>query len=65
MKLYEYAIIYVPEDADGNIVRADCKVLSGPSTLLAADEKSVTLKAAKEIPEDVELDYVQVLVRPF
>lgn len=65
MKLFEFAIIYVPEDKDGNVIKEEAKVVQAPQTVLAVDEKAVTLKAAKLIPEDLDLDFIQVLVRPF
>lgn len=65
MKLFEYAIIYVPLDDDENIRRDDARIVLEPKVTLAADERAVTLRAAKEIPDDLDLDFVQVVVRPF
>lgn len=65
MKLFEYAIIYVPSDADGNILRDQAKIVVNPTVMLASDERSVTLRAAKEITDDLIIDFVQVVVRPF
>jgi len=65
MRLYEYAIIYVPTDDDGNVKRDECKVVLEPTVTLATDDRGVTLRAAKQNPDDLDVDFVQVVVRPF
>lgn len=65
MRLFEYAIIYLPLDDDENIKRDEAKIVVKPTVALAHDERAVTLRAAKEIPDDLDLDFVQVVVRPF
>lgn len=65
MKLFEYAVIYLPEDEDGNVVKADARVVVPPTTKLATSDKVVAMQAAKEIPESLDLEFVQVVVRPF
>ncbi len=41
MNLYEYAVLYVPEDDEGKVQRSECRVLVDPTTMLASDEKTV------------------------
>lgn len=65
MKLYEYAVIFVPMNSDGDVIKDECKIVVEPTVVLAADERTANLKAAREIPEDLDLDFVQVVVRPF
>lgn len=62
MKLFEYAVIYVPTEKDKTAT-----ILVQPTTVLAKDPKSVEMLAAKKIPAeyDDKLDQVQVAVRPF
>lgn len=63
MKLFEYAILFVPKkDSKGNP-----KLISGIKTVLAEDVAQATILAAREIPEDYisRLSEVQVAVRPF
>ncbi len=65
MQIYEYAVIYIPRDDEDKIIRDKCKVLVFPTSTLASDERTVTLVAAKRIPDEVNIDFVQVVVRPF
>ncbi len=66
MTLFEYAVIFVPND---KAVKAGAKasVLVQPTTVLAEGEASVQILAAKKIPNDYDdrLDQVKIAVRPF
>lgn len=68
--LFEYAIIYHPaqtkEDKDKGI---DTKsiLVQAPKTVLASNPESVSILAARDIPEEYtdRLDKVEIVVRPF
>ncbi len=66
MKLFEYAVIYVPNE---KAVKEGAKasILVPPTTTIAADANSVNMLAVRKIPDEFEskLDQVQVAVRPF
>lgn len=69
-KLYEYAIIRNPKptrDAQGNDTTPKATILVDITRVLAADDKEVAMRAAREIPADCldKLDEVEVVVRPF
>ena len=63
MKLWEYAILFVPSDS------SDDKpvVIQGISTVLASTQDNALVLAARDIPEEYldRLDEVEVVVRPF
>lgn len=66
MKLYQYAILFHPTDKekkDG----ATSKLLVPLTSVLAADDKSVAIQAARAIPEEYvpKLAQVEIAVRPF
>jgi len=65
MKLFEYAVIYVPSEKEQEVKKA--KILVPPQVVLAKDAEAVKLKAAKLIPDEFEeeLHNVQVVVRSF
>lgn len=67
MQLFEYAVVYLPEDDAGNLVQENCKIVTEPKTTLAKRRDAVEKKAIQEIAAetDLDLDFVQVLVRPF
>ena len=70
-KLFQYAVLWHPKEdnktAGGTTVTESSKILVEPTTVLASDEKSVGILAAKKIPDEYneQLDQVEVLVRPF
>jgi hypothetical protein len=69
-KLFEYAIVFIPKqtkDNSGNDTTPDPEVLQQPKAIYAESETAVTVRAAREIPEDYtdRIAQVQVLVRPF
>lgn len=62
MKLFEYAVIYVPKDE-----KKSPEVIVPITTVLAENEQEVTLIAARKIPESYakKLTQCEVAVRPF
>lgn len=70
MKLFTDAVVHNPKtthDAQGNDTTAPSTILVTPSNILSVDEKTVAMRAARQIPEDYldKLDEVEILVRPF
>lgn len=67
LQLFEYAVIYVPQDDKGKPDKKNSKVLVGPSTTLATSGESVRTSALREFKDEdgLDLDAVKVLVRPF
>jgi hypothetical protein len=65
-KLYEYAVIWHPNEAQEKEGKSS-KVLVDPSTVLEVDVKVVGLKAAMAIPDEYkdQLDQIEIAVRPF
>jgi len=67
MKIFEY-IVWIDEkrNKDGDVVD-EAEIISGPSVMLANDERVVGLRAARGIPAEYDdnLDRVQVTIRPF
>jgi hypothetical protein len=59
-KLFQYAVVHRPKEGDA-------EVLVYPQTILAKDEATVRIHAARDIDEDFEglLNDVEILVRPF
>jgi len=66
MKLYEYAVIYHPKKKKDEEA-AKSEVLVPVTTILAADEKEVAIRAARAIPAEYaeKLDQVEIAFRPF
>jgi hypothetical protein len=71
MKLFEYAILHHPKvtkDAMGNETQGPDKLLNGElKHVLAASDKEVAMRAAREIPDSYldKLEEVEICVRPF
>ena len=66
MKLFQYAVIFVPTDSEKkNGQKAE--IIVKPTDCLAADEASAALLAGRAIPDHYldRLDQIQVAVRPF
>lgn len=63
-KLFEVAIL-LHEELDDSSVKSE--ILRQPYVVLAENEREVTLRAAREIPEQYmdNLEDVEVVVRPF
>lgn len=67
MNLFEYCVIYKPK-AEKNGKAADkAKVIVPLKMVLAESQQEVTLKAAREIPENYadKMSQCEVAVRPF
>lgn len=62
LKVYEYMVLLHPSD-DEDVSR----IIVDKKTVLGKDEKSVAMRATREIPTDYDdlLDQVEVVVRPF
>lgn len=72
-KLFEYVIVYHPrrpsrskdekDDGDGQV----SEILVDLKRVIARDEKTVAIMAAREIPEKYleRLDQVEICIRPF
>jgi hypothetical protein len=62
--LYQYAAVFYPNEKqrkDGQ----KAKVVVDPATVLAPSEAVARTTAARAIPADVDLDQVEIFVRPF
>lgn len=69
-KLFEYAILFHPKtvkDQAGNETQGPDVLVKPPTHVLAASDKEVAMRAAREIPEQYldKLEQVEVCVRPF
>jgi hypothetical protein len=70
-KLFEYAILFHPKPRkignDGDTQTDPSEILVEPKRIVAKDEATVGILAAREIPEAYldKLDSVEVIVRPF
>lgn len=64
--LFQYAIVLQPKFKDDEIVE-EGEIILKPQYTLAESEREVTIRAAREIPEEymAKLDRVEVAVRPF
>ena len=62
MNVYEYVIIYQPEDE-----KSKPEIIQAITSVFAKDEKTAGILAARAIPEKFidKLDEVEVVVRPF
>lgn len=64
MTLFEVAMVYVPSEEERKDGKTEELILE-PTPFLASDSQKAAMKAMKEVSGDVDLDRVQVLVRPF
>jgi hypothetical protein len=66
MKLYEYAIIWEPTEAQAKEGQKPKLVLDVTRTL-ATDEKSANIIASRAIPDEyvMQLDQIKIALRPF
>lgn len=62
--VYEVVMVLNPTKKDGDAGGA-AKILLGPKAVVAKDEKSAQMIAARDLKEDVDWSRVEVLVRPF
>lgn len=67
-KIFEYAIIWHPTEKQSEDGQTS-KLIGGVKHVMAKDERSATLMAAREIPaeyvKDSKLDQIEVALRPF
>lgn len=66
MKLYQYAVIWNPNEKEKEAGQKSQLVVP-ITTLLASDEKSAGLQAARAIPEEwvPKLEQCEIALRPF
>lgn len=67
MKIFQFVAFYLPKKHDSKKECDKPRIIAGPETILAKDEREATMKAARSIPEDFvdKLDEVELAVRPF
>lgn len=67
MKLFQYAIFYVPAEKEGKKQSEKPVIVKDVTSILAKDERQALIKINREIPEQYleKLDEVQVVIRPF
>lgn len=69
-KLFEYVVLYHPKaskkDEESGVVNKS-KIVVDLKRDLAANEKEIAIRAAREIPEEYldKLDQVEIAIRPF
>ena len=70
-KLFQYAVLWHPKEKKANDQSATpdekSKIITDLTTVLAPDERTVGMIAARGIPEEyvTALDQIEILVRPF
>jgi len=66
MKLFQYAIIWEPTEAQVKEGQKP-KLIIDITSIVAADDKSANMIAARAIPEEYisQLDQVKIALRPF
>ena len=67
MKLFQYAILFHPKKKKDEDTAGKSKIIVDLKTVLAADDKSATILASRDIPQDYieQLDQVEIAIRPF
>jgi hypothetical protein len=70
MKLFEFALIYRPKltkEQKDNGENPKAELVQDVKRILALDEKSALMQAARAIPKEYEtkLDLVEIALRPF
>jgi len=67
LKLYQYSIFYVPTEEEVKEKKIGPVLISDVKSIIASDEKEVTIKVAREIPEEYldRLENVMIAIRPF
>jgi hypothetical protein len=67
LKLYQYAIFYVPTKEEVKEEKMGPTLISDVKSIIATDEKEVTIKVAREIPEQYidRLKNITIVIRPF
>lgn len=69
-KLFNYAVIYHPPKSKSDFelgVDPKSELVSGPTSVLAADEVQARVYASRAIPPDYadKIDNLEIVVRPF
>lgn len=69
-KLFQYAVLWHPKEQKATDVAASTetsKIVTEMTTVLAQDERTVGIIAARGIPDQYleQLDQIEVIVRPF
>ena len=66
-KLFQYAILWHPNEKQVKDEGLKSKVLVEPKTIMAADQNGALMAAAMDIPADKksELDQIEIAMRPF
>ena len=72
-KLFEYVVLYHPKarkakgDEDGERTTDPSEIIVDLKRVIAKDDKTVAIVAAREIPEKFidRLEQVEIIVRPF
>lgn len=66
-KLFQYAIFYVPTKEEIKEQKLGPTIIKDVSSIIAKDEREVTIKVAREIPQEYvdKLDHVIIAISPF
>ena len=66
-RLFQYAVLWHPTEKQLKEEGLKSKLLVDMTTVLAADQQSVTMSAAMAIPTEYkdQLDQIEIAVRPF
>lgn len=66
-RLFQYAVLWHPTEKQVKEEGLKSKLLVDMTTVLAADQQSVTMSAAMAIPTEYkdQLDQIEIAVRPF
>ena len=67
MKIYEVAVLFVPEEKKNEDMVEKPMLLVRPIAILAKNDAAAQIQAARMIPVNYEdrLEQIQVVVRPF
>ena len=67
LKLYQYAIFYTPTEEEVKDKKVGPTIITDVKSIVASDEKEVTIRVAREIPEEYldRLENVVIAIRPF
>ena len=66
-KLFQYAILWHPTEKQVKDDGFKSRILVDLSSILALDQKTATISAAMEVPNEMksELDQIEIVIRPF
>lgn len=67
MKLFQYVLIHRPKAEKKDERAPEPKVIKGVTEVLAADDRTALMLAARAIPEELagKIDEVEIALRPF